>query len=121
MPDIALCDAVNEKLSAVLINSGIRPQLKGYAFLKDSVRFALDAPESLHSLTKTLYPFVASRHSSSARAVERAVRHAIETAWSQGKLYNLNRYFGFCVLEKDEKPTGGEYIGLLTELIKNYL
>lgn len=114
-------DTLNEKLSAVLINSGIQPRLKGFDFLKDSVRFALAKPDSLHSLTKTLYPFVAVKHSSNSRAVERAVRHAIEVAWAQGKLSNLNRFFGFTVLEKDEKPTGGEYIGLLTELMKNYL
>ena len=116
-----LTESLDEKLSTVLINSGIQPRLKGFEFLKESVKFALARPESLHSITTMIYPYVAKLYSSNFKAVERAVRHAIDSAWAQGKISNLNRFFGFTVIGKDEKPTGGEYIGLVTELLKNFI
>ena len=59
-----LTESLDEKLSTVLINSGIQPRLKGFEFLKESVKFALARPESLHSITTMIYPYVSDLPSS---------------------------------------------------------
>mgnify|MGYP002508524654 CR=1 FL=1 len=41
--------------------------------------------EMLASVTKILYPTIAKKHQTTPSRVERAIRHAIEVAWSRGK------------------------------------
>ena len=47
--------------------------------------------------------------------VERAIRHAIEVAWTRGKIENINQLFGYQVYTKNEKPTNGEFIALVAD------
>ena len=47
--------------------------------------------------------------------VERAIRHAIEVAWSRGRIDTLNRAFGCRVAIPEEKPTNGEFIALVAD------
>ena len=50
-----------------------------------------------------------------ASKVERAIRHAIEVAWTRGKIENLNALFGLNVYGKNDKPTNGEFIALVAD------
>jgi len=47
--------------------------------------------------------------------VERAIRHAIEVAWSRGRIDSLNKAFGCRVAVKEDKPTNGEFIAMLSD------
>jgi two-component system response regulator (stage 0 sporulation protein A) len=74
------------------------------------------ADESLVSrITKELYPRVALHYETTPSKVERAIRHAIEVAWTRGKIENINKMFGFQVYTKHEKPTNGEFIALVAD------
>ncbi len=46
---------------------------------------AVDDMDVLNAITKVLYPTIAKMHQTTASRVERAIRHAIEVAWSRGK------------------------------------
>ena len=48
--------------------------------------------------------------------MERAIRHAIEVAWSRGRIDTLNKAFGCRVATKEDKPTNGEFIAMLAEV-----
>lgn len=52
------------------------------------------------------------------RLVERAVRHAIETAWDRGDLETLQRYFGYTVSNTKGKPTNSEFIAMIADRIR---
>ncbi|MBP5662561.1 MAG: sporulation initiation factor Spo0A C-terminal domain-containing protein, partial [Clostridia bacterium] len=47
--------------------------------------------------------------------VERAIRHAIEVAWTRGKIESINEIFGFRVYGRNDKPTNGEFIALIAD------
>lgn len=47
---------------------------------------AVDDMDVLNAITKILYPTVAKKYQTTSSRVERAIRHAIEVAWSRGKL-----------------------------------
>ena len=53
--------------------------------------------EMLSSITKLLYPTIAKKYKTTSSRVERAIRHAIEVAWSRGKLDTLDELFGYTV------------------------
>ena len=76
---------------------------------------AIDNPEVINSITKQLYPTIASKFETTASKVERAIRHAIEVAWNRGKIENINNVFGVKVYSSQEKPTNGEFIALVAD------
>ena len=69
----------------------------------------------INRITKELYPGIARRFSTTPSKVERAIRHAIEVAWSRGRIDTLNKAFGCRVATKEDKPTNGEFIAMLAD------
>ena len=107
--------ALDEKISNIFITVGIPAHIRGYQFLREAIKMAIDEPDVINSITKQLYPTIAQRFSTSASKVERAIRHAIEVAWNRGKIENINSLFGLKVYSSNEKPTNGEFIALVAD------
>lgn len=107
--------SVEEKITNIFITVGIPAHIKGYQFLREAIKMAIDNPEIINSITKRLYPEVARRFDTSPSKVERAIRHAIEVAWNRGKIENINSLFGVRVYNHNEKPTNGEFIALVAD------
>ena len=106
---------VDEKISNIFITVGIPAHIKGYQFLREAIKMAIDTPDIINSITKKLYPAIAEKFDTSASKVERAIRHAIEVAWNRGKIENINSIFGLKVYTSNEKPTNGEFIALVAD------
>ena len=106
---------IEEKISNIFITVGIPAHIKGYQFLREAIKLAMDNPEIINSITKKLYPSIADKFETSASKVERAIRHAIEVAWNRGKIENINNIFGLTVYSNNEKPTNGEFIALVAD------
>lgn len=107
--------AIEERITNIFITVGIPAHIKGYQFLREAIKMAVDNPDVINSITKKLYPQVAMRFDTSASKVERAIRHAIEVAWNRGKIENINNLFGVRVYNHNEKPTNGEFIALVAD------
>lgn len=106
---------LDEKISNIFITVGIPAHIKGYQFLREAIKMAIENPEIINSITKQLYPSIAIHFETSASKVERAIRHAIEVAWNRGKIENINNLFGIKVYNSNEKPTNGEFIALVAD------
>ncbi len=106
---------LEEKITNIFITVGIPAHIKGYYFLREAIKMAIETPEIVNSITKKLYPSIAERFETSASKVERAIRHAIEVAWNRGKIENINSVFGVKVYSNNEKPTNGEFIALVAD------
>lgn len=97
---------------------GIPAHIKGYHYLRDAIIMAVEDMDVLNAITKVLYPTVAKMHQTTASRVERAIRHAIEVAWSRGKLDTLDELFGYTVSNGKGKPTNSEFIALIADTIR---
>lgn len=106
---------IDEKISNIFITVGIPAHIKGYQFLREAIKMAIETPDIISSITKRLYPAIAEKFETSASKVERAIRHAIEVAWNRGKIENINSIFGLKVYTSSEKPTNGEFIALVAD------
>ena len=106
---------LEEKITNIFITVGIPAHIKGYQFLREAIKMAIDNPDIINSITKRLYPSIAERFETSSSKVERAIRHAIEVAWNRGKIENINSLFGIRVYSNNEKPTNGEFIALVAD------
>lgn len=97
---------------------GIPAHIKGYHYLRDAIMMAVEDMDVLNAVTKVLYPTVAKHHQTTASRVERAIRHAIEVAWSRGKLDTLDDLFGYTVSNGKGKPTNSEFIALIADTLR---
>ena len=106
---------VDYRMSNIFLSLGIPAHIKGYQFLREGVRLVIEQPDRINRITKELYPSIARRYATSPSKVERAIRHAIEVAWSRGRVESLNRAFGCRVAIPEDKPTNGEFIALIAD------
>lgn len=97
---------------------GIPAHIKGYHYLREAIILSLNDEEMLESITKLLYPTVAKNFNTTASRVERAIRHAIETAWDRGDVDVLNGMFGYTISVCKGKPTNSEFIALITDNLR---
>ncbi len=97
---------------------GVPAHIKGYQYLRDAIIMSVNDMEMLNSITKILYPTIAKRHQTTPSRVERAIRHAIEVAWSRGKMDTIDELFGYTVSNGKGKPTNSEFIALISDKIR---
>lgn len=97
---------------------GVPAHIKGYQYLRDAILLSVEDTEMLNSITKILYPTIAKRHQTTSSRVERAIRHAIEVAWSRGKMDTIDELFGYTVNNRKGKPTNSEFIALIADKIR---
>ena len=97
---------------------GVPAHIKGYQYLRDAIILSVNDMEMLNSITKILYPTIAKRHQTTPSRVERAIRHAIEVAWSRGKMDTIDALFGYTVSTGKGKPTNSEFIALIADKIR---
>ena len=83
-----------------------------------AVMMSVDDKEMLNSITKILYPSIAKQHGTTPSRVERAIRHAIEVAWSRGKVDTIDELFGYTVHNGKGKPTNSEFVALIADKIR---
>ncbi len=107
--------SLEEKISKIFISVGIPPHIKGYSYLREGVKMAVNQPAIINSITKELYPKIGEKYATTPSKVERAIRHAIEVAWNRGRIDSINNLFGVRAYVGSEKPTNGEFIALVAD------
>ena len=107
--------SLDENITSIFLSIGIPAHIKGYQFLRIAVKKVMEKPTLINAITKELYPCVAEDFETTPSKVERAIRHAIEVAWSRGKIENINEIFGYNIYTKNDKPSNGEFIALIAD------
>lgn len=103
------------EISVLLSRMGISASIKGYHFIRKAVIMAVEDEEVLVGITKGLYPDIAKMYKTTASKVERAIRHAIESAWKKN---GPQVYFETAGYLPSEKPTNGQFIAALSEYFR---
>lgn len=97
---------------------GVPAHIKGYQYLREAIMMSVEDQSMISSITKILYPTIAKRFQTTPSRVERAIRHAIEVAWSRGRMETLDALFGYTVDTGKGKPTNSEFIALIADRIR---
>ncbi len=97
---------------------GVPAHIKGYQYLREAIMMSVEDPVMISSITKILYPTIAKRFQTTPSRVERAIRHAIEVAWSRGRMETLDALFGYTIDTGKGKPTNSEFIALIADKIR---
>ena len=106
------------KIRRVLRELGVPEHLSGHGYLEEAALLCLKEPQYLRRITGGLYPAVADKFRVTASQVDRAIRHAIETAWLRCDARTMNRYFGNTVNPQRGKPMNSEFVARLTSAVR---
>lgn len=107
--------SLDEKISNIFITIGIPPHIKGFSYLREGIKLAVEDPTIINKVTKELYPSISEKFETSPSKVERAIRHAIEVAWNRGRTDAISSIFGARVYIGNERPTNSEFIALVAD------
>lgn len=107
--------SIDEKISNIFITIGIPPHIKGFSYLREGIKLAVEDPPIINKVTKELYPKIGEKFSTSASKVERAIRHAIEVAWNRGRTDAIGSIFGARAYIGNDRPTNSEFIALVAD------
>ena len=103
------------EITEIIHQIGVPAHIKGYQYLRDAIRMAIEDEQIINAVTKRLYPAVAKKHATTSSRVERAIRHAIEVAWDRGDVDTLTAYFGYTIHNERGKPTNSEFIAMIAD------
>lgn len=110
--------ALEADVTNIIHEIGVPAHIKGYQYLRDAIVMSVQDIEMLNSITKVLYPTIAKKYDTTTSRVERAIRHAIEVAWSRGRMDTIDALFGYTINHGKGKPTNSEFIALITDKIR---
>lgn len=110
--------SIEEEVTDIIHEVGVPAHIKGYQYLREAIIMSVNDVEMLNSITKILYPEIAKKFQTTSSRVERAIRHAIEVAWSRGKMDTIDDLFGYTINNGKGKPTNSEFIALITDKIR---
>ena len=89
-----------------------------YQYLREAIMMVVNDIEVINQITKQLYPDIAKKFHTTPSRVERAIRHAIEVAWSRGKADEVENIFGYTVSATKGKPTNSEFIAMIADKLR---
>jgi len=110
--------SLEEEVTEILHQIGIPAHIKGYLYLREAIIMVVEEIELLGSVTKVLYPTIAQRFNTTASRVERAIRHAIEVAWSRNNIDVIKKFFGYTIKTEKGKPTNSEFIAMMADRLR---
>lgn len=111
--------SVQWMISDTLLDVGINPGLLGWDYLKVGVEMVYNDREYLRNMTGKLYPDIAKEVGSTTSRVERAIRHAIESAFNNMAEDTRKKYFRNMVSMNSGKVTNTTFIAVIVERIQN--
>ena len=112
------CTDTEVLVTDVIQKLGVPAHIKGYHYLRSAIISAIENRGLMECVTKLLYPSVAEKFDTTSSRVERAIRHAIEIAWSRASSEVINSFFGYTIDSYRGRPTNSEFIALVSDKIR---
>lgn len=109
---------MKQDVTEIIHELGIPAHIKGYQYIREGIIMAIEDINMMNYITKLLYPTIAKKYKTTSSSVERAIRHAIEVAWTRGRIEILEEMFGYSIQNDHGKPTNSEFIALIADKLR---
>ena len=109
---------VDTQITNIIHKIGVPAHIKGYTFIREAIKMVIDDASLLGAVTKELYPTIAKKYNTTPSRVERAIRHAIEVAWSRGDISIKEQLFAYTLNSTKSKPTNSEFIAVIADKLR---
>lgn len=111
-------DGIEAIVTNIIHEIGVPAHIKGYQYLREAIIIVVNNVDTISQITKTLYPDIARKYKTTPSRVERAIRHAIEVAWSRAQADAVETLFGYTVSSSRGKPTNSEFIAMISDKLR---
>ncbi|WP_298846427.1 sporulation transcription factor Spo0A [Clostridium sp.] len=111
-------DILIAQITNIMHEIGIPAHIKGYMFAREAIIMVVNDIRLLSGITKELYPLIGEKYNTTATRVERAIRHAIDVAWSRRQVDTINKIFGYTINNEKGKPTNSEFIAMVADKLR---
>lgn len=111
-------DSIDTQITNIIHKIGVPAHIKGYTFIREAIKMVIDDVSLLSAVTKELYPAIAKKYNTTPSRVERAIRHAIEVAWSRGDTVTIEQLFSCTSKSSKSKPTNSEFIAVIADKLR---
>ena len=101
----------------LLLEIGAPDHLVGHPYVVQAILLAVEDRNFIDNITFGLYPRLAAIFETTPSRVERAIRHLIEVTWTRGDWVVLTRYFGNTISAEKGKPTNGEFLARIANVV----
>lgn len=109
---------IEVEVSSMLHNLGIPSHVKGYKYIREGIMLLYSSEDTMHLITKEIYPEIALKFNTTSSRVERAIRHAIEISWIRGDLKLMENIFGNSIDFERSRPTNSEFLTTIADRLK---
>ena len=109
---------LDASITTIIHEVGVPAHIKGYQYLREAITMVYNNIEILGSITKKLYPAIGEKFKTTPSRVERAIRHAIEVAWTRGNIDSISHLFGYTINISKSKPTNSEFIAMVADKLR---
>lgn len=113
LPETTQLKYTKKQIHEVLLAIGMPPNLSGYRYTGYSMELIRENPDYLFHITKGLYIDVAKRYHSTPACVERSIRHAITTTWTNGDNEFRDYLFKNCIGASKSTPSNSLFLSRL--------
>ena len=101
------------KISEFIGKLGVKPNLKGYRYLKFAIPYIIANNHGIDVITKELYPEIAKVFNTEPKSVERNIRNCIELSWATA----ADKYRNIFGYEFKKRPTNKEFLHTVVDYI----
>ena len=108
-----------EEVRRILLELGAPDHLVGHPYVVRAILLVVGDQLYINHITFGLYPQLAVEFDTTPARVERAIRHLIEVTWVRGDIDVLDKYFGNTISASRGKPTNGEFIARIANVVKS--
>lgn len=102
------------KIKEILWDFGVGNKYRGFQYCIYSLELAMESPDRLNCITKSIYPDVAKKYKTGVNCIERDIRTVAEVVWKNG-----GKEF-FCDItgeELEKRPTNAKFLEMLMHYI----
>ena len=109
-----------DNIKQILTEMAISPNLIGYRYIIKALEIITKAGGKKISLSKEIYPEIASAFNATCSSVDRAVRYAIYVAFQRGNKKLIEEMFGIGCMDSSSYPTAARFIYTLSERVNQH-
>ena len=106
------------RAAGLLSKMGMRSTLRGYEYLSSAAALAWEDESRMDAVGDMLYKPVALRFGTTEQAVERLIRHAVESVMDAFGVRRVYGFFGNSIDPIRGKPTNAEMIRMLAQYMR---
>ena len=105
-------------ITTALLAMNFPTNQKGFTYIREAILILSQDPGQ--QLTKEIYPAIGKAHHSNGKAVERAIRHSVFTAWSNPNHDAWRQYFPCDSNGNIPHPTNSEFLSRMADLVLQF-